>query len=161
MLTYCLALVILADQPVELQKGCAVSFKDLLDRKYAPPLSLRDFEEYLLHVEYAPENLSFYLWLRKYDSLYKQWEAETGDVRGLNLPEKLSETFNKALAQYFDGGPLELNISAQAQLELAKSIQDSSNPAIFKPVISEVTEMLEQSKSRWLAMYSSTMITKR
>ncbi|KAI8448753.1 hypothetical protein BY996DRAFT_6419351 [Phakopsora pachyrhizi] len=121
-----------------------VSFRELLEQKYSPPLSLRDFEEYLLNVEYAPENLSFYLWLRSYEDQYRRWESKNGKVEGLNLPDELSETFNKAIEQYFDGGPLELNISAQAQLELSDSLLISSNPSIFKPVRFEVMEMLEQ-----------------
>ncbi|CAH7675477.1 hypothetical protein PPACK8108_LOCUS10495 [Phakopsora pachyrhizi] len=138
-----------------------VSFRELLEQKYSPPLSLRDFEEYLLNVEYAPENLSFYLWLRSYEDQYRRWESKNGKVEGLNLPDELSETFNKAIEQYFDGGPLELNISAQAQLELSDSLLISSNPSIFKPVRFEVMEMLEQSKSRWLAMYSNSICFNR
>ncbi|KAI6121030.1 hypothetical protein EV401DRAFT_1379172 [Pisolithus croceorrhizus] len=50
-----------------------VSLDDVLDRKHLPPLGLKDFEEYLLYVEQAPENLYFLLWLREYTIRYQAW----------------------------------------------------------------------------------------
>ncbi|KAI6005385.1 hypothetical protein EDC04DRAFT_2784254 [Pisolithus marmoratus] len=50
-----------------------VRLDDVLDRKHLPPLGLKDFEEYLLYVEQAPENLYFLLWLREYTIRYHAW----------------------------------------------------------------------------------------
>lgn len=50
-----------------------VCLDDVLDRKHLPPLGLKDFEEYLLYVEQAPENLYFILWLKEYTIRYQAW----------------------------------------------------------------------------------------
>ena len=50
-----------------------VRLDDVLDRKHLPPLGLKDFEEYLLYVEQAPENLYFILWLKEYTARYHAW----------------------------------------------------------------------------------------
>lgn len=50
-----------------------VRLDDVLDRKHLPPLGLKDFEEYLLYVEQAPENLYFLLWLKEYTIRYQAW----------------------------------------------------------------------------------------
>ncbi|KIJ61137.1 hypothetical protein HYDPIDRAFT_64396, partial [Hydnomerulius pinastri MD-312] len=38
-----------------------VRLDDVLARQHLPPIGLKDFEEYLLYVEQAPENLYFTL----------------------------------------------------------------------------------------------------
>ncbi|EED82278.1 predicted protein [Postia placenta Mad-698-R] len=66
-----------------------VRLDDILDRKHLPPLGLKDFEEWLLFVEQAAENLCavfvaprgrlltsrsyFILWLRDYTQRYSDW----------------------------------------------------------------------------------------
>lgn len=50
-----------------------VRLDDVLDRRHLPPLGLKDFEEYLLYVEQAPENLYFILWLKEYTTRYHAW----------------------------------------------------------------------------------------
>lgn len=50
-----------------------VRLEDVLERKHLPPLGLKDFEEYLLYVEQAPENLYFILWLNEYTARYHAW----------------------------------------------------------------------------------------
>ena len=53
----------------------------MLDRKHLPPLSLKDFEEWLLFIEQCPENLYFVLWLREYTQKYNQWAAKLAKER--------------------------------------------------------------------------------
>ncbi|KAG8746930.1 hypothetical protein FRC10_003101 [Ceratobasidium sp. 414] len=69
---------------------------DILDDKHASPLSLREFEEYLLYVERSPENLYvtlsssdprlngsryFSLWLKQYTDEYNDWvESQAIDL---------------------------------------------------------------------------------
>jgi hypothetical protein len=50
-----------------------VRLDDVLARQHLPPIGLKDFEEYLLYAEQAPENLYFILWLKEYTSRYQSW----------------------------------------------------------------------------------------
>ncbi|KIJ15010.1 hypothetical protein PAXINDRAFT_12276 [Paxillus involutus ATCC 200175] len=50
-----------------------VRLDDVLARQHLPPIGLKDFEEYLLYAEQAPENLYFILWLKEYTSRYQTW----------------------------------------------------------------------------------------
>ena len=50
-----------------------VSLEDVLARKHLPPLSLKDFEEWLLFVEGCATELYFILWLREYTLRYERW----------------------------------------------------------------------------------------
>ncbi|KAH9808698.1 hypothetical protein DFH28DRAFT_1068429 [Melampsora americana] len=51
-----------------------IQLKDILKGEHLPPLTLKEFEDYLIHVEKSPENLFFYLWLQDYTRYYRQWE---------------------------------------------------------------------------------------
>ncbi|KAG6379375.1 hypothetical protein JVT61DRAFT_11839 [Boletus reticuloceps] len=50
-----------------------IRLDDVLARRHLPPIGLKDFEEYLLYVEHAPENLYFILWLEDYTARYHAW----------------------------------------------------------------------------------------
>lgn len=52
-----------------------IQLKDILKGEHLPPLTLKEFEDYLIHVEKSPENLFFYLWLQDYTRYYRQWET--------------------------------------------------------------------------------------
>ncbi|KAF9219189.1 hypothetical protein BS17DRAFT_741261 [Gyrodon lividus] len=60
-------------------RSCAVTpvldvrLDDVLACQHLPPIGLKDFEEYLLYVEHAPENLYFILWLKDYSARYQSW----------------------------------------------------------------------------------------
>ncbi|CCX08474.1 hypothetical protein FPQ18DRAFT_95048 [Pyronema domesticum] len=43
-----------------------LSFENIVNGKTCPPVTCRDFLDYLLHVEHNAENLQFYLWFRDY-----------------------------------------------------------------------------------------------
>ncbi|EKM49495.1 uncharacterized protein PHACADRAFT_265007 [Phanerochaete carnosa HHB-10118-sp] len=58
-----------------IQPHYKVSLEDVLARKHLPPLGLKDFEEWLLFVDGAPENLYFILWLRAYTTRYGRWTS--------------------------------------------------------------------------------------
>ncbi|KDQ19547.1 hypothetical protein BOTBODRAFT_170629 [Botryobasidium botryosum FD-172 SS1] len=71
-----------------------VNLEDLIDGKHLPPLTVRDFEDYLLFVERSAQNLYahsaplihgsrlnlfpsyFILWLKQYSERYSEWIAE-------------------------------------------------------------------------------------
>ncbi|KAF8749405.1 hypothetical protein RHS01_10063 [Rhizoctonia solani] len=48
----------------------SVSLDEILAMRHLSPLSLKDFEQYLLFEEYGAENLYFLLWLNDYAALY-------------------------------------------------------------------------------------------
>ncbi|CAE6371023.1 unnamed protein product [Rhizoctonia solani] len=51
-----------------------IPLSEIMDDLHASPLSLREFEEYLLYVERTVENLYFCLWLKQYTQTYRDWE---------------------------------------------------------------------------------------
>ncbi|KAI8978676.1 hypothetical protein BD414DRAFT_421796 [Trametes punicea] len=54
-----------------------IPLDEILDRKHLPPLGLKDFEEWLLLIDRAPENLYFILWLREYTTRYSVWARQS------------------------------------------------------------------------------------
>ncbi|TFK52547.1 hypothetical protein OE88DRAFT_1417490 [Heliocybe sulcata] len=68
-----------------------VKLEDVLARTHLPPLGLKDFEEWLLFVENAPENLYFILWLREYTRRYNQWAVRT---KAKSATRAVSPTFS-------------------------------------------------------------------
>ncbi|CDO71456.1 hypothetical protein BN946_scf184909.g50 [Trametes cinnabarina] len=54
-----------------------IPLDEILDRKHLPPLGLKDFEEWLLLIDRAPENLYFILWLREYSARYSAWARQS------------------------------------------------------------------------------------
>ncbi|KAH9854690.1 hypothetical protein C2E23DRAFT_61607 [Lenzites betulinus] len=54
-----------------------IPLDEILDRKHLPPLGLKDFEEWLLFIDRAPENLYFILWLREYTVRYSAWARQS------------------------------------------------------------------------------------
>ncbi|KAG8724523.1 hypothetical protein FRC09_017624 [Ceratobasidium sp. 395] len=101
-----------------------VPLSDILQDKHASPLSLREFEEYLLYVERAAENLYFCLWLQQYTDEYERQVAES-DARPsscchcpgskpIPVPpnETLAGSFQRARELFFDSASqYELNVT--------------------------------------------------
>jgi hypothetical protein len=76
-----------------------IALEDVLTRQHLPPISLYDFQEYLLYVEMSPENLHFILWLREYTSRYHAWFDAT--ERDRDAARALSESFTRAKLTFF------------------------------------------------------------
>ncbi|KAF8463361.1 hypothetical protein JB92DRAFT_3066712 [Gautieria morchelliformis] len=55
-----------------------VTLDDVLNKRHLPPLTLKDFEEWLVFVEGNPQYLYFILWLKEYESRYAAWLADSG-----------------------------------------------------------------------------------
>ncbi|KAG8790775.1 hypothetical protein FRC12_011057 [Ceratobasidium sp. 428] len=101
-----------------------VPLSDILQDKHASPLSLREFEEYLLYVERGAENLYFCLWLQQYTDEYERQVAES-DARPsscchcpgskpIPVPpnETLAGSFQRARELFFDSASqYELNVT--------------------------------------------------
>ncbi|CAE6474059.1 unnamed protein product [Rhizoctonia solani] len=109
-----------------------IPLTEILDDLHASPLSLREFEEYLLYVERTVENLYFCLWLRQYTQTYRDWErrhpqpsdtnfespststfrrpADRSRTRSVNVP--LANSFQRAKRLFFDASSqYELNVT--------------------------------------------------
>ncbi|KAF8512076.1 hypothetical protein BU17DRAFT_96577 [Hysterangium stoloniferum] len=69
-----------------------VSLDDVLNKRHLPPLTLKDFEEWLVFVEGNPQYLYFILWLKEYEARYAAWLAEYGYSYAHPFPASLSST---------------------------------------------------------------------
>ncbi|CAE6492257.1 unnamed protein product [Rhizoctonia solani] len=113
-----------------------VKLADVLDGQHLPPLSRKDFEEYLLFVEHSPENLQ---WLRDYTGAYNVW-AQSGTPYSAPLAlswSRAKQTFFANDARY------KLNLS-DASLE---GVPNSPEPAQQPQPISSVAMSQEPSQS--------------
>ncbi|KAB5595741.1 hypothetical protein CTheo_754 [Ceratobasidium theobromae] len=99
-----------------------VKLADVLDGQHLPPLSLKDFEEYLLFAEHSPENLYFIKWLRDYTKAYSAW-AQTGTQHSAQLALSWSRAKQTFLV---DGAHFKLNLSNSSLEGLVSS--DASSP---------------------------------
>ncbi|OJT15262.1 hypothetical protein TRAPUB_8184 [Trametes pubescens] len=88
-----------------------IPLDEILDRKHLPPLGLKDFEEWLLFIDRAPENLYFILWLRDYSARYTIWARQSREQphsRGPSIQARAYRTLstphpppNPALALFY------------------------------------------------------------
>ncbi|KDQ21189.1 hypothetical protein BOTBODRAFT_168516 [Botryobasidium botryosum FD-172 SS1] len=162
-----------------------VSLEDVLQGKHLPPLSLKDFEEYLLFQERSVENLYFTIWLKEYAEKYEaEFGAPTnddfiGDVPVLRVDDasidlatlsidtkvnpspssiQLMHSFRRAKQTFFvPGAPLELNLNSNITRDLLDNTERSCpSPEMLIPVKEEVDKMLRGSLDRFvLARYSN------
>ncbi|KAK0449183.1 hypothetical protein EV421DRAFT_1395875 [Armillaria borealis] len=140
-----------------------VRLEDVLDRKHLPPLGLKDFEEWLLYVELAPENLYFILWLREYTVKYRQWEVASR-LRRSETPAYLGvwpRHNSSQLAMFYARAKQTfLTPNANHELNLPSDVlapfhtsngSPHPDPAIFNQVAVEVQKMLKESLERFVA----------
>lgn len=92
-------------QPALVTPTFRVHLADVIDAKHLPPLTTRDFEDYLLFVERNAQNLSahllsfafvrsltspyiryFILWLKQYSQRYSEWIADDLCLSNEHLP---------------------------------------------------------------------------
>ncbi|CAE6420419.1 unnamed protein product [Rhizoctonia solani] len=110
-----------------------IPLSEIMDDLHASPLSLREFEEYLLYVERTVENLYFCLWLKQYTQTYRDWErrqpappsdsdfgnpstsifkrpTDRDRTQSINVP--LANSFQRAKHLFFDpSSQYELNVT--------------------------------------------------
>ncbi|KAJ1306251.1 hypothetical protein OPQ81_010955 [Rhizoctonia solani] len=126
----------------------SVTLEDMLKQKHLPPISLKDFEEYLLFEEFGAENLYFLLWLQEYSSKHRTWFA-----RNSASDPKLAMSFTRAKATFFSrGSSHELNLAAvQVNNFFANtSGQPHPLPAVFDPIKADVEASLRESLKKFL-----------
>ncbi|KAK0464593.1 uncharacterized protein EV420DRAFT_1638145 [Desarmillaria tabescens] len=139
-----------------------VRLEDVLDRKHLPPLGLKDFEEWLLYVELAPENLYFILWLREYTVRYRQWETASR-LRRSETPAYLGvwpRHNSSQLAMFYARAKQTfLTPNANHELNLPSDVlapfhtsngSPHPDPAVFNQVAVEVQKMLKESLERFV-----------
>ncbi|QRV75266.1 transmembrane protein [Ceratobasidium sp. AG-Ba] len=142
-----------------------VKLTDVLEGQHLPPLSRKDFEEYLLFVEHSPENFYFLQWLHDYTRLYTQWAQS-----GTPYSPKLALSWSRAKETFFaSGAPYRLNLPSSVLDKLLTNSDDTSShasshhyeytgpthssypppPALAK-VRREVEDMLRESLTRFV-----------
>ncbi|KAL5482561.1 hypothetical protein ACEPAI_9155 [Sanghuangporus weigelae] len=159
-----------------------VRLEDVLDRKHLPPLSLKDFEEWLLYVEQSVENLYFILWLREYIAKYDRWIAKvrareaknrshiqhgrggTHSPAAYRVAWSVTTPYSPALALFFSraretflvpGAPYELSLPP-ALLDALAVVSGHPDPAVLAPARAHVEEALRGSLARCVrAAYSN------
>ncbi|ESK94998.1 hypothetical protein Moror_14003 [Moniliophthora roreri MCA 2997] len=140
-----------------------VRLEDVLDRKHLPPLGLKDFEEWLLHVERSPENLYFALWLKEYTVRYKQWTLQQkslcrdSDQYQMDWPphtsSHLAMFYARAKQTFFTpNSNYELNLPSDLLAPFHSSnVPLHPDPAVFDQVAIETRQMLKDSLRRFVS----------
>ncbi|KAJ1304898.1 hypothetical protein OPQ81_006032 [Rhizoctonia solani] len=126
-----------------------VALEDILDGKHLPPLSLKDFEEYLLFEERSAENLYFILWLREYTKRHRPWFA-TATVASRSL----ALSFTRAKSTFFShSSPHELNLASIliSNFLITAEGQPHPHPSVFAQIQRDVEHMLQESLLRFVA----------
>ncbi|GAA5868883.1 hypothetical protein JCM8547_002855 [Rhodosporidiobolus lusitaniae] len=144
-----------------------VRLADVIANKHLSPLSLKDFEGYLVFKEYSAENLYFILWLNEYEKEYAAWQADpnapkTAQQQSYNtdpqaartashLPEYLAESLRRGLDVFFaPDGPLELNLPRATRDKILVEAGNSGDPKDF----AEARDIIEHSLNRSLAQHA-------
>ncbi|KAG8904398.1 hypothetical protein FRB99_001820 [Tulasnella sp. 403] len=133
-----------------------ISLTDVLDGKHLPPLTLKDFEDYLVFEAHSAENLYFICWFREYNAKYRQWqsanEALPEDKRA-TFPPELTISFARARGTFFDpSSHLELNLPAELVENLVAQTKQFSNPdpSSLIPIQKYVEDMLRESLMKFV-----------
>ncbi|CAE6334441.1 unnamed protein product, partial [Rhizoctonia solani] len=142
----------------------SVSLDEILAMRHLSPLSLKDFEQYLLFEEYGAENLYFLLWLNDYAALYHAG----------NPPLRLYHSLVRAKATFFSSdSQYELNLAAVRISEfyaLVDGLVDGvapgeapapPHPDAFAAIRTDVEVMLRTSARRFVKSRSRNAGTQR
>ncbi|BGP15993.1 hypothetical protein JCM10213_005457 [Rhodosporidiobolus nylandii] len=112
-------------------KLCDVGLEDVIEGQYTPPLTLRDFEDYLAFREKSAENLYFFLWLREYSRLFI---AHPSSSRPHQDVITLGTSFKTAVEVFFSASsPLELNVPSDVRREIDGHIRAVAQPSAAQP----------------------------
>ncbi|GAA6026761.1 hypothetical protein JCM8097_005842 [Rhodosporidiobolus ruineniae] len=148
-----------------------VRLADVIANKHLSPLSLKDFEGYLVFKEYSAENLYFILWLNEYEKEYQQYLADPSQPKSApapstntdplaprtasHLPEYLAESLRRGLDVFMaPDGPLELNLPRATRDKILVEAGNSGDPKDF----AEARDIIEHSLNRSLAQHAKTSV---
>ncbi|GAA5911510.1 uncharacterized protein JCM6883_005781 [Sporobolomyces salmoneus] len=108
-----------------------VTLDDVLQGRHTPPLTLRDFEDYLAFKEKSAENLYFHLWLTEYTKLY---QAHVASERPQDESLLLGASFKTACDIFFaPQSPLELNVPSDIRRQLDGQIVQVTSASVASP----------------------------
>ncbi|KAG8999662.1 hypothetical protein FRB94_006004 [Tulasnella sp. JGI-2019a] len=133
-----------------------VSLYDVLDGKHLPPLTLKDFEQYLVFNERSAENLYFIYWLRDYRRDYEAWQDSIKDQpaeKGAQSLPELTLSFAKARATFFNhDSHLELNLPSQEVEDMLNKSKGFAHPPplVLADVERQVEGMLRESLMKFI-----------
>ncbi|CAE6469997.1 unnamed protein product [Rhizoctonia solani] len=138
----------------------AVSLDDILTMRHLSPLSLKDFEQYLLFEEYGAENLYFLLWLNDYAT---QFHSGGSPRRLYYSVARTKATFFSSDSQY------ELNLAAVRIAEFYSLVDSAApgkspappHPDSFVAIRGDVEVMLRTSARRFVQSRSHNASTQR
>ncbi|KAH7313225.1 hypothetical protein B0J17DRAFT_724541 [Rhizoctonia solani] len=138
----------------------AVSLEEILAMRHLSPLSLKDFEQYLLFEEYSAENLYFLLWLNDYTS---QYHSGGPLIRLHHSMARSKATFFSSDSQY------ELNLAAVRISEFYALVDGVApgeslappHPDSFAAIRGDVEVMLRTSARRFVQSRSRNAGTQR
>ncbi|KAJ1309424.1 hypothetical protein OPQ81_006201 [Rhizoctonia solani] len=127
----------------------AVSLEEILTMRHISPLSLKDFEQYLLFEEYGAENLYFLLWLNDYTAQYHASDS----------PLRLQHSIARAKATFFSSDSrYELNLAAVRISEFYALVDSPGrrgfpvllHPDSFAAIRGDIEVMLRTSARRFV-----------
>ncbi|CAE6498149.1 unnamed protein product [Rhizoctonia solani] len=138
----------------------AVSLDEILAMRHLSPLSLKDFEQYLLFEEYGAENLYFILWLNDYATQYHTGSSSLHLCRSV---ARAKATFFSSESQY------ELNLAAVRISEFYAAVDCTApgespvppHPDAFAAIRGDVEVMLRTSARRFVKDRSRNAGTQR
>ncbi|BGP37678.1 hypothetical protein JCM10450v2_001602 [Rhodotorula kratochvilovae] len=148
-----------------------VRLNDVIANKHLSPLSLKDFEGYLVFKEYSAENLYFILWLNEYEKEYKAYLADPSIPKhapaatattdplasrsASHLPDYLADSLRRGLDVFFaPDGPLELNLPRATRDKVLVEAGNSGDPKDF----AEARDIIEHSLNRSLAQHAKMSV---
>ncbi|KAF8509545.1 hypothetical protein JB92DRAFT_498195 [Gautieria morchelliformis] len=122
----------------------SVRLEDVLAGKHLPPLTLHDFESYLVHDERSSENLYFVLWLNDYTKEYQEWNRSSIPS---HYSSSLAYSYRRAKETFFTkSATLELNLNADTLVALsAAAPRAHPPPSSFADVRHQIESMLTES----------------
>ena len=112
---------------------------DVLANKLIPPLTLREFEDYIIFHERAAENLYFVFWLRRYTQKYQTGPSDP------SLPNEFRKGLNNFIFAPHDS-PLVLNLPDSLKISLEKQLHPNAcDPKLLEDIRHQVRDYLRES----------------
>ncbi|KIO27126.1 hypothetical protein M407DRAFT_243462 [Tulasnella calospora MUT 4182] len=133
-----------------------ITLNDVLEGKHLPPITLKDFEDYLVFEAHSAENLYFICWLRDYTTAYNRWQesqAALPEEKRQTANAELTVSFARARGTFFDpSSHLELNLPGELVEQLLKDTQSiaSPSPDLLADVQKHVEGMLRESLMKFV-----------
>ncbi|TIB97596.1 hypothetical protein E3Q18_02517 [Wallemia mellicola] len=97
----------------------SVTLESILNDSYLPPLTLVDFQDYLVFRENSVENLFYLRWLTHYTSLHNRLVIEKTQEESSKVINEMSQQYQRCLSTFIlPGSAYELNIASKLIQEM-------------------------------------------